>query len=72
MKSEELLVKALKFYSRKWMEDRRNSTSDIDIAQKEGMIYLSQWIISSIEGDICTPHKTNICNVVINNAEYTN
>ena len=50
MKSEELLVKALKFYSRKWMEDRRNSTSDIDIAQKEGMIYLSQWIISSIEG----------------------
>ena len=39
------------------------------IIQKNSMIYLTQWIINSINGGIDKTHGTNICNIILKDKE---
>jgi len=63
----DLLKEALSIYKNKWEDYREELDREEDkvqIAKYTAMIYLSQWIINSINGGLDKPHGTNICNIL--------
>ena len=78
-----LLQDSLEEYIDKWKNDnntyKENVAKSIDvetannfsqlIIQRNSMIYLTQWIINSINGGLDKVHATNICNIILKESE---
>lgn len=66
----ELLKNSLQKYHDKWGAERDELCPNEDNVKTNvklsSLLYLSQWIINSINGGLGKPHATNICKIILN------